>query len=183
MKLFHGSFCEVSEPDLSRCNPRKDFGRGFYLTTSLTQARGFSLLTLSKALSKAAIDPSQRWGVVSHFEANTDLMGSLLITKFPTADADWLKCVTAHRRGKAGDALVERYQSYDIIWGKIANDDTNATITAYMAGLFGEPDSPRAISTAISLLMPERLTDQLCFRTRAALDSLKFLGSEKIWMK
>ena len=46
-----------------------------------------------------------------------------------------------------------------------------------------EPDSPRAIGTVISLLMPERLTDQLCFRTRGALDTLKFLGSEKIWQK
>ena len=27
--------------------------------------------------------------------------------------------------------------SFDIIGGKIANDDTNATILAYMAGTFG----------------------------------------------
>ena len=183
MILYHGSYCEVREPDLTRCNPRKDFGRGFYLTTSLAQARAFSLVSLRKAQARAAVDGDQQWGVVSRFEADNDRISTLSLMHFPTADADWLRCVVAHRRSRTNDPLIGQYAPCDIIWGKIANDDTNATITAYMAGLYGEPDSPRAIGTVISLLMPERLTDQLCFRTRGALDTLKFLGSEKIWQK
>ena len=35
--LYHGSYCEVKEPDLAKCAKRKDFGRGFYLTTQLNQ--------------------------------------------------------------------------------------------------------------------------------------------------
>ena len=34
--LYHGSYCEVKEPDLAKCAKRKDFGQGFYLTTSKT---------------------------------------------------------------------------------------------------------------------------------------------------
>ena len=36
--LYHGSYCEVKEPDLAKCAKRKDFGHGFYLTTSKEQA-------------------------------------------------------------------------------------------------------------------------------------------------
>lgn len=32
--FYHGSYCEVKEPDLTQCAKRKDFGQGFYLTTS-----------------------------------------------------------------------------------------------------------------------------------------------------
>ena len=36
--LYHGSYCEVSQPDLGMCSKRKDFGRGFYVTTYKEQA-------------------------------------------------------------------------------------------------------------------------------------------------
>ena len=36
--LYHGSYCEVKAPDLAKCAKRKDFGQGFYLTTSKEQA-------------------------------------------------------------------------------------------------------------------------------------------------
>ena len=36
--LYHGSYCEVKAPDLAKCTKRKDFGQGFYLTTSKEQA-------------------------------------------------------------------------------------------------------------------------------------------------
>ena len=32
--LYHGSYVAVEKPELERCYPYKDFGRGFYLTTS-----------------------------------------------------------------------------------------------------------------------------------------------------
>jgi hypothetical protein len=34
----YGSYCEVKEPDFAKCAKRKDFGQGFYLTTSKDQA-------------------------------------------------------------------------------------------------------------------------------------------------
>ena len=33
--LYHGSYCEVKEPDLAKCAKRKDFGQGFYLPHKL----------------------------------------------------------------------------------------------------------------------------------------------------
>lgn len=32
--LYHGSNIGIEHIDLQRCNPDKDFGRGFYLTAS-----------------------------------------------------------------------------------------------------------------------------------------------------
>ena len=29
--LYHGSYCEVKEPDLAKCAKRKDFGQGFFI--------------------------------------------------------------------------------------------------------------------------------------------------------
>jgi hypothetical protein len=34
----------------------------------------------------------------------------------------------------------------------------------------------------IAQLIPERLKDQYCFRTNAALECLSFVGSEKVWI-
>ncbi len=41
MLLFHGSYTPVEKIDLERCAKGKDFGRGFYLTSDLNQARNF----------------------------------------------------------------------------------------------------------------------------------------------
>ncbi|WP_407399285.1 DUF3990 domain-containing protein [Anaerovibrio sp.] len=34
MRLYHGSYCIVEKPQLERCAKQKDFGQGFYLTSS-----------------------------------------------------------------------------------------------------------------------------------------------------
>ena len=49
--LYHGSYCEVKEPDLAKCAKRKDFGQGFYLTTSKEQAESFLRISIAKAIA------------------------------------------------------------------------------------------------------------------------------------
>lgn len=179
MRLYHGSYCEVAEPDLSRCAQFKDFGQGFYLTSSLEQAKSFAKLSTSKAIGRKHIQP-QRFGVVSTFayEANTELS----IKDFPTAGIEWLHCVIGHRKNIYFLDAVHKLKSYDIISGKIANDDTNATIATYLGGLYGVIGSERADTICISLLLPERLQDQFCFRTVRALSTLTFEGSKRVWL-
>ncbi|MDE7177444.1 MAG: DUF3990 domain-containing protein [Lachnospiraceae bacterium] len=41
MLLYHGGYCEVNHPNLAKCAGTKDFGRGFYLTSSREQAENF----------------------------------------------------------------------------------------------------------------------------------------------
>ena len=45
--LYHGSYCEVSRPDLRKCAKRKDFGQGFYLTSSKEQAESFLKMSIN----------------------------------------------------------------------------------------------------------------------------------------
>ena len=44
MTLYHGSFQKIDHIDLSLCRPYTDFGRGFYLTPKLQQARRRAIL-------------------------------------------------------------------------------------------------------------------------------------------
>ena len=179
MKLYHGSYCEVKDPDLSKCSRHKDFGRGFYLTSSEEQARSFAKISTAKAMGKGLIPP-QQYGVVSVFICEDP--SDLNIMDYPDANADWLHCVVGHRRNRYFTELVEQLAGYDVISGKIANDNTNITLTAYTDGIFGDVGTEAADRICTGLLLPERLQDQFCFRTEKALKTLKFEGSERIWI-
>lgn len=178
--LYHGSYCEVQFPDLKQCAKYKDFGQGFYLTTSKEQARSFAKMSTRKAISSGIVTENLTYGTVSSFRFR--FTEELLFKIFSTADADWLHCVVSHRRRKAFSGLFQESKCFDIVAGKIANDNTNATITAYMAGVFGEVGTPSADNICIHLLLPERLENQYCFRTEKALGCLTFTGSEQIWL-
>jgi len=38
MKVYHGSYTEITEVDLSKCEKNKDFGQGFYVTKNRKHA-------------------------------------------------------------------------------------------------------------------------------------------------
>lgn len=178
--LYHGSYCEVKRPEI-QCGARyKDFGQGFYLTTSKMQAESFIKTSVKEAILSGKTDIKQNFGYVSCFRFSMN--DALDILAYPNADTEWLHCIVAHRRKHTFPEIVEDMKKYDIITGKIANDNTNATIAAYMAFAYGEIGSKSADEMCISLLLPERLQDQFCFRTEKALESIKFAGSEKIWL-
>ena len=96
--LYHGSYCEVKEPDLAKCAKRKDFGQGFYLTTSKEQAESFLRTSIAKAIATGTIEEGQKFGYISTFEFN--LSGNLETHIFENADVDWLHCIAAHRKKK-----------------------------------------------------------------------------------
>ena len=131
--LYHGSYCEVKAPDLAKCAKRKDFGQGFYLTTSKEQAESFLRTSIVKAIATGTIE--------------------------------------------------REMARYDIIAGKIADDATNATLTAYLAGAFGTAGDKEADDFCIRQLLPNKLKDQYCFKTESAIRCLKFVKGEKIWLK
>lgn len=179
MLLYHGSYCEVRTPDLSKCAAYKDFGKGFYLTSSRAQAERFIGTALKKAKSQGIIDETQNYGAISTFQVHSP--SELMEKVFGDADANWLHCVVAHRRRNTFPEIIEEMRKYDVIAGKIADDTTNFTILAYLAGTYGTLGSQEADEFCISRLLPERLKDQYCFRTNAALESLKFVKGERIW--
>lgn len=176
--LYHGSYCEVSKPDLTKCSKFKDFGQGFYLTSSFEQAKRFAILTTHKAMENKQIPLTQKSAYVSVYKYLDSL--ELAIHNFEIANVDWLHCIVAHRKKNSFPDIISTFSKYDIISGKIANDNTNATITAYMASTFGEIGSVQADNVCLSLLLPERLENQFCFRSEKSLLSLEYIRGEKI---
>lgn len=181
MNLYHGSYVEVRSPDIEKCADYKDFGRGFYLTTSKEQAISFARLSTAKAKVSGKIDTNQDYGVISAYSVGD--LSCLSQKYYESADIDWLHCIVGHRKKDTFNQIVNELKDYDLIAGKIANDSTNATITAYMSNTFGAIGSDRADQICIELLLPNRLENQFCFRTPTAIKCLEFIGSEKVWMK
>lgn len=178
--LYHGSYCEVEMPDLRKCAAYKDFGKGFYLTSSQKQAEEFVRISIRKARKMGTIDGKQNYGMVSTFRFQ--MHQKLAVHIFQEADAKWLHCIAGHRKVKVFSDSVKSLEGFDIVAGKIANDATNFTLTTYMSGAYGELGSKEADEDCIKRLLPERLQDQYCFRTNAALECLTFVGSERIWV-
>ena len=181
MILYHGSYCVVDKPDLSKCAKYKDFGQGFYLTSSKRQAKNFSKISVSKAKNDGMIPENSDCGYISCFRVND--ISELSCYYYDTADIHWLHCIVAHRRKRAFVDVRKEMYNYDVIAGKIANDDTNTTINAYMSHVFGKMGSPAADNMCIGLLIPERLQDQFCFRSEKSISKLSFLHSECISLR
>ncbi len=178
LKVYHGSYIVVDRPDLRKCRSGKDFGVGFYVTTDPEQARRFVKLSVGKARKNGILLERNDSGYVSEYEI-TDLRG-ISCFEFSGADREWLHCVAAHRKEPLLIGELEKWKSYEMIAGKIANDNTNRVLTGYINGLYGEVGSEAADSIAISLLIPEKLTDQICFRTVSAIKTLKYVGFEEV---
>ena len=48
MRLYHGSNMAITDIDLSRCRPNKDFGLGFYLSPEKTAAERMAYRTVKR---------------------------------------------------------------------------------------------------------------------------------------
>ena len=167
--LYHGSFTKVDKPDLKHSKKGKDFGRGFYLTTDKAQGIRFAKLIARRNGLKAGVINTYKF---TNFEG-------LDIFEFTTTDEDWLNCIIGNRNSKY-KKLATPWSGYSVLAGKIADDDTARTINAYMAGAFGDVNSKDAIKKAIEMFKPEKLKDQICFKTKESLKCLEFIESEVI---
>ena len=117
MKLYHGSNVRIKVIDLEQSKPFKDFGKGFYLSDTETQA-------MDMAKFKSSI--SGREPVVTGFEFDADgLISSNLKTKrFETYSDEWLDFIIANREGKKVD-------KYDFVYGPIADDKVGFQLRRY----------------------------------------------------
>lgn len=176
--LYHGSYARVEHIDLAMCRPGKDFGPGFYLTSSPEQARSFIRSSLRKAQGVGLAPADLDFGYVSVFRFRVPDAG-LPVFEFETADASWLWFIAQNRKSSLVQELASRLDpalfDAEVVVGKIANDTTNRVIAAYLEGLFGPVDSDAAVRVAIAQLMPERLHDQLCFLSSRAVACLEFV--------
>ena len=115
MILYHGSFAEIEEIDLTLSKPNKDFGKGFYLSDNFEQA--FEMAKYKSGLFETK-------PLVTKFEFNENLLtnGSLKVLSFSEYSKEWAEFVFKNRNQENQAFLHD----YDIVTGPIANDKVGA---------------------------------------------------------
>lgn len=153
MLLYHGSDVAVREPKLLKIQRKLDFGKGFYTTTDLQQA----ILWAKRVADRS----KKRECFVTVYSMDEAKCGNLKICRFEKPNEDWLRFVSANRKGEV--VLDE----WDVIYGPVANDQTIPVITLYLDGMYDEKE-------AIKRLLPQNLKDQWTFKTEKALCLLEY---------
>jgi len=157
MTVYHGSFLEVSHPDLQHSRKNLDFGTGFYVTPFYEQAVRWCERFKRKGKS----------GIVSHYNFDERAYGEEKIRIFETYSEEWLDFILTCRRG------LDR-SDYTIVVGGVANDRVFNTVELYFDHLIDKVE-------AIRRLQYEKPNMQICFRTESVLKGyLRFEKSEII---
>ena len=154
MLLYHGSNVKVQNPKILESDRRLDFGTGFYLTSSLSQAERWAKLTTERRKNGKAI--------VSVFEIDENAFNTLKILHFEKADKNWLEYVSKNRKN-----LPIQNDDFDLIIGPVANDKTMPVISLYFSGIYDMEET-------IKRLLVQKLNNQYTFKTKKSLEALKF---------
>jgi hypothetical protein len=157
IKLYHGSNVKISEIDLSQCNPYKDFGQAFYLTTEENQAMD---------IANARVDIFGGKPVVNVFCFDETLLnnGTLTFKSFDGYTEGWADFIFQHR----DESKVPPYQhSFDVVYGPIANDRVGLQIRNYRLGNIDKKEFLRRLKYM------KGITFQYAFCTAQAIKKLQ----------
>jgi hypothetical protein len=167
MKVYHGSNQEVAQIDLAKCNPFKDFGRGFYVTSIHQQAVEWA----KKVAHRRGGTPT-----LNVFDFDDSALQTLKCKEFSEPTAEWGEFIINNRNRDFKDfsnELSNFDNKYDIVHGLVANDDIATTLETFILGLL-------PLSELGKVLQYRKLNDQYSFHTERALEYLRFLGSERV---
>ncbi len=149
MIVYHGGVCEIRRPDILHSNTSVDFGPAFYVTTFQVQAEKWALRK-SLRLRKPPC--------VNEYELLEDWSG-FKVLKFGGTDESWFDFVCSCRMDGT------EWQQYDIIMGRVANDDVYLTINRFL-------DGEMTKVAALAELRYAKPNDQIAINGQEALDSL-----------
>ena len=159
MKLYHGSHIEVKNPKIITSSRIGDFGRGFYTTSNLEQARRWAQIR--------AIQENQPSGVVTVFDVPDHLFShpELQIKSFENANDVWLDFVLANRKD------VDFNHEFDLVCGPVADDRVYVCLNMLEDGLADRETVIRKLKTYV-------LADQILFHTAKSLLFLEYTATE-----
>ena len=161
MILYHGSTLEVQQPRILKSEIGRDFGFAFYTTDIQAQAERW---TRRRAMIEGRRTKTEVQPIVSVYEWDEDAAKQLRFLQFDGASTDWLELVVTCR------SQTNYSRGYDIVEGKIANDNVGETVSYVMQGIMRKED-------AIERLRFEQINNQIAFCTEAALRTLHFQNS------
>ena len=158
MILYHGSHTLIEKPRIITQEKGRDFGFGFYTTTIKQQAERWAIRTAR--LRSRRTDKNEN-AIVNVYEFDENLAKGLNTKYLPNADLEWLELVIKCRSD------LDFRHGFDIVSGKIANDNVGETVQYVLAGIMRKED-------AIERLRFEQINDQICFCTEKALEAISF---------
>ena len=165
MIVYHGTTIEIKKPVILRNEIGRDFGYGFYTTDIQEQAERWAVRK-AKIAARRSITPVK--GVVDIYEWNTDT--PLNIKSFEGTSLEWLDFVVKCR------SKADFVHEYDIVTGKIANDNVGETVSYVVQGIMRRED-------ALERLRFEKINNQIAFCTEEALKTLTFIKSYEVEVK
>ncbi len=117
MILYHGTNTDFMSIDLNHSQRGKDFGCGFYLSESKTQA---------EEMAKFKVQLFGGQTIVQSYEFDEAHLndGTLRFLRFDGYSKDWATFILTNRQNKNADNIHD----YDIVYGPIANDKVGAQI-------------------------------------------------------
>jgi hypothetical protein len=137
LTLYHGSNCDFSVADLSKAKDRRDFGKGFYLTTLQSQAKDWAETLFARFGGDG----------VFVYEYEFEPKENLTIKQFSGVTEDWLNFVRDNRVGGGVQ------HNFDVVRGAVANDRTNRTLALFVGGIYTPAE-------AMEKLKSNKLNDQ-----------------------
>lgn len=156
-KLYHGTKVYFDEPNLKKAKNRKDFGKGFYLTTNLEQAMKWAVRMLPDN-DKSCV------GYVYEYEFNTDNTKELNVMELLEYNKEWLDFITPNRH--EGEIEI----AYDLIYDRMA-DSTGDELTRNIDLYWHKQKSAEEVLRIIKFR--DGKFDQYCFKTQKALSYIK----------
>ena len=148
MRLYHGSNMRVTDIDLLKSRPAKDFGRAFYLSADREQAVD---------MGRFKVDTFGGEVVVNEFEFDENALAELNYLRFEEYTEEWAKFVLANRE------TDECAHDYDVVYGPIANDRIGRQIFNFHSGYIDFPTFLKRIQ------YPEGITFQWAFCTERSI--------------
>ncbi|MCL2125567.1 MAG: DUF3990 domain-containing protein [Oscillospiraceae bacterium] len=159
MIVYHGGTDIVSVPKILDTFTGRDFGNGFYTTDIREQA--------IKWARRQARHRNKTEAVLNSYEIDDTILRTLNAKAFDGYSMEWLEFVVNCR----SDAAFSH--NYDVVIGKIANDDVGETVQAVIDGLMPK-------DFAMSRLAFMHANNQICFSTQNSIIHLQFITAEKV---
>jgi len=159
MILYHGGTDIVEKPAIVSRSSGRDFGMGFYCSGLRGQAENWAKRQ-GRIRKQAA--------VLNMYEFDNDAaQRNLNLKMLEDYSREWLELVINCRKN------LGYTHGYDLVYGKVANDDVGETVQAVLDGLMPFDFALRKLA-----FMPSN--NQYCFCTEKSLAYISFIESVKI---
>ena len=153
MILYHGGTDVVENPEIKMRSIGRDFGKGFYCTDMHEQAEKWA---------KRQGRVRKQTAILNLYEFNMDsAQRNFNFKMFSDYTSEWLELIINCRKD------IQYDHGFDIVYGKIANDDVGETVQAVLNGLM-----PLDFALQKLVFMPSN--NQYCFCTEKSLALLEF---------